>query len=97
MSPKLKCHQTGNIIKTKISPKLIGQETKYHQKLNVTQNEISPDQTFLTFSDYIGYYWTKKIAKNGPKQHNKLFLLPEGQKKPRPKAKALRRLMITFF
>ena len=32
-----------------------------------------------------------QIAKNGPKQHKKLFFLPEGRKKPRPKAEALRR------
>ena len=40
---------------------------------------------------YQGYYWTPKIAKNGPTQHNKLFVLHEGQKKPWPKVKALRR------
>ena len=29
---------------------------------------------------YHGYYWAPKNAKNGPKQHNKLFFWPEGQK-----------------
>ena len=30
---------------------------------------------------YLGYYWKPKIAKKGPKQHNKLSFLPEGKKK----------------
>ena len=34
-------------------------------------------------------YLKPKMAQNGPKKHNKVFL-PEGQKKPRPRAKALR-------
>ena len=44
---------------------------------------------FLNF--YQCYYWTPKIAKNGPKQHNNPFFLPERQKKPWLKAEALRR------
>ena len=35
--------------------------------------------TKITTKSYQGYYWTPTIAKNGPKQHNKLsFLLPAG-------------------
>ena len=29
---------------------------------------------------YHGYYWTPKIAKNGSKQHKKLFACPKGKK-----------------
>ena len=29
--------------------------------------------TKVTTKSYQGYYWTPKIVKNGPKQHNKLF------------------------
>ena len=47
--------------------------------------------TKVTTKSIQGYYWAPKIAKNGPKQHKNLFFLPEGQKKLRPKAKALRR------
>ena len=47
--------------------------------------------TKVTTKCYRGYYWTPKIAKNGPKQHKKLFFLAEGQKMPWPKAKAFRR------
>ena len=39
--------------------------------------------TKVTTKSYQGYYWTPKNAKNGPKQHNKLFFCP--------KAEALRR------
>ena len=46
--------------------------------------------TRVTSKSYQGNYWTPKVAKNGPKQHNKLFFLPEGEKKPRSKAKAQR-------
>ena len=31
-------------------------------------------------SSYQGYYWTPKMALNGPKQHNRLFFCPKGQK-----------------
>ena len=41
---------------------------------------------------YHGYYWTPKIAKNGPKQHKKLFFCPKGKKslgrRPKPSAGA---------
>ena len=45
----------------------------------------------VTTKCYHGYYWTPKIAQNGPKQHKKLFSCSKCKKKPRPKAKALRR------
>ena len=35
---------------------------------------------------YKGYYWTPKMAKNWPKQHNEIFFCPKGKK-----AEALRR------
>ena len=44
--------------------------------------------TNFTTKSYQGYYWTPEIAKNGPKQHNNLFFLPKGQKKPRQKDEA---------
>ena len=34
---------------------------------------ISFKVTKVTNKSYQGYYWTPKIAKNGPKQQNKLF------------------------
>ena len=37
--------------------------------------------TKVTTESYQGYYWVPKIAKNGPKQHNKLSFVPKGQKK----------------
>ena len=37
--------------------------------------------TKVTTKHYQGYYWTHKLAKNGPKQQNKPFFLPKGQKK----------------
>ena len=36
--------------------------------------------TKVTTKSYQGYYWTPKNAKNGPKQHNKLFFCPKGKK-----------------
>ena len=36
--------------------------------------------TKVTTKAYQGYYWTPKIAKIGPKQNNKLFFCPKGQK-----------------
>ena len=33
--------------------------------------------TKVTTKSYQGTYWTPKIAKNGPKQHNKLFFCPK--------------------
>ena len=42
----------------------------------------------VTTKSYQGYYWTLKIAQNGPKQNNKLFFPPK--KKPWTMAKALR-------
>ena len=42
--------------------------------------------TNVTTKSYQGYYWTPKIAKNGPKQHNNLFFARKGKKKRRPKA-----------
>ena len=34
----------------------------------------------VTTKNYQGYYWAAKIAKNGPKQHNKLpFFCPKGK------------------
>ena len=36
--------------------------------------------TKVTTKCYHGYYWTPKIAKNGPKLHNKLFFSPKGNK-----------------
>ena len=48
--------------------------------------------TKVTTKSYQGYYWAPKIARNGPKQHNKLFFLPEGQnrlgQRPKPSAGA---------
>ena len=35
---------------------------------------------FLGFSHIFGFF--KEMAKNRPKQHNKVFFLPEGQTKP---------------
>ena len=37
--------------------------------------------TKVTTKSYQGYYCAPKIAKNGPKQHNRLLLLPKGQTK----------------
>ena len=34
----------------------------------------------VTTKCYHGYYWTPKIAKNGPKQQKKLFFCPKGKK-----------------
>ena len=34
----------------------------------------------VTTKSYQGYYQAPKIAKNGPKQYNKLFFWPKGQK-----------------
>ena len=34
-----------------------------------------------TTKSYQGYYWAPKIAKNGPKKHNKLFLFARWAKK----------------
>ena len=36
--------------------------------------------TKVTTKSYQGYYWTPKIAKNGPKPHNKFFFCPKGKK-----------------
>ena len=36
----------------------------------------------VTTKSYQGYYWKPKVAKNGPKQHNKVFLYPKGKKSP---------------
>ena len=36
--------------------------------------------TKVTIKSYQGYYWTPKIAKNGPKQHNKLFFARRAKK-----------------
>ena len=36
--------------------------------------------TNVTTKGYQGYYWTPKMAKNGPKHHNKLFFCPNGKK-----------------
>ena len=36
--------------------------------------------TNVTTKSYRCYYWTPKNAKNGPKQHNKLFFCPKGKK-----------------
>ena len=47
--------------------------------------------TKVTSKSYQGYYWAQQIAKNRPKQHNKLSFFAEGQKCPLSKAKALRR------
>ena len=48
--------------------------------------------TNVTTKSYQGYYWTPKIAKNGPKQYNKLFFCPKGKKslgrRPKPSAGA---------
>ena len=47
--------------------------------------------TNVTNKSYQGYYWTPKIAKNEPKQHN-LFFCPKGKKscgrRPKPSAGA---------
>ena len=48
--------------------------------------------TYVTIKSYLGYYWALKIAKNGPKQHNKHFFCPKGKKslgqKSKPSAEA---------
>ena len=36
--------------------------------------------TEVTTKSYQGYYWTPKNAKNGPKQHNKLFFARRAKK-----------------
>ena len=36
--------------------------------------------TKVTTKSYHDYYCTPKIAKNGPEQHNKLFICPKGKK-----------------
>ena len=36
--------------------------------------------TKVTTKCYHGYYWTPKIAKNGPKPHKKLFFCPKEKK-----------------
>ena len=36
--------------------------------------------TNVTTKNYQGYYWTPKIAKNGPKQHNRLFFARKAKK-----------------
>ena len=36
--------------------------------------------TKVTTKCYQGYYWTPEIAKNGPKQHNKLFFFAQRAK-----------------
>ena len=41
---------------------------------------ISFKVTNVTTKSYQGYYWTPKIAKNGPKQHNKLFFARRAKK-----------------
>ena len=41
---------------------------------------ISFKVTKVTTNSYQGYYWTPKMAKNGPKQHNKVFICPKGKK-----------------
>ena len=33
--------------------------------------------TMVTTKCYHSYYWTPKIARNGPKQHKKLFFCPK--------------------
>ena len=43
---------------------------------------------------YQGWYWTPKIAKNGPKQH---IFLPKRPKRPQPKAQALRRAVYSCW
>ena len=37
--------------------------------------------TEVTTKSYRGYYWTPKISKNGPKQHNKPFFAQRAKKK----------------
>ena len=41
---------------------------------------ISFKVTKITTKSNQGYYWTPKVAKNGPKKHNKLFFCPKGKK-----------------
>ena len=41
---------------------------------------VSFKVTKVTTKCYHGYYWTPKIAKNGPKQHRKLFFCLKGKK-----------------
>ena len=41
---------------------------------------VSFKDTKVTTKCYHGYYWTPKIAKNGPKQHKKLFFCPKDKK-----------------
>ena len=41
---------------------------------------ISFKVTNVTTKSYQGYYWTPKISKNGPKQHNNLLFCPKGKK-----------------
>ena len=50
---------------------------------------VSFKVTKVTTKYYHGYYWTPKIAKNGPKQHKKALFLPKGKKIA--SAKALRK------
>ena len=49
---------------------------------------VSFKVTKVTTKCYHGYYWTPKIAKNGPKQHKKLFFARRAKK---ASAEALRR------
>ena len=42
---------------------------------------ISYTVTKVTTESYQGYYWKPQIAKNGPKQHNKVFFCPKEGKR----------------
>jgi hypothetical protein len=42
--------------------------------------KIFKKNTEVTTKSYQGYYWTQKIAKNGPTQQKKPFFGPKGKK-----------------
>ena len=52
--------------------------------------------TKVTTTNYQGYYWTPKIAKNCPKQHNKLFFCRKAQTGLRWKAQRFATRMSPF-